>query len=154
MILVEQYNCLGGAACNALVNPFMPYGTHMPATGEWRSLCNGIFAQVLAGLKEMDALGNDGQTFDEEALKLLLNRMAIQAGVRLLFHAQIAQAQAENGEIKSVLCATPGGLITLEADTYIDATGDGTLSMLAGCAFQLGRERDHLCQPMRSEERR
>ena len=50
VILVEQYNCLGGAACNALVNPFMPYGTHMPATGEWRSLCNGIFAQVLAGL--------------------------------------------------------------------------------------------------------
>lgn len=148
VILVEQYNCLGGAACNALVNPFMPYGTHMPETGEWRALCNGIFAQVLAGLREMDALGNDGQTFDEEALKLLLNRMAIQAGVRLLFHAQIAQVQAENGEIKSVLCSTPGGMITLEADTYIDATGDGTLSMLAGCAFQLGRERDHLCQPM------
>lgn len=148
VILVEQYNCLGGAACNALVNPFMPYGTCMPETGEWRSLCNGIFAEVISGLKEMDALRNDGQTFDEEALKLLLNRMTIQAGVRLLFHAQIAKVQVESGEIKSVLCSTPGGPITLEADTYIDATGDGTLSMLAGCAFQLGRERDQLCQPM------
>ena len=148
VLLVERYNCLGGAACNALVNPFMPYGTHMPETGKWKSLCNGIFAEVLSGLKEMNALGENGMTFDEEALKLLLNRMALGAGVRLLFHAQIAQAQMENGEIKSVLCATPGGPLTLEADTYIDATGDGTLSMLAGCAFQLGREQDQLCQPM------
>lgn len=147
-LLIEQSNCLGGAACNGLVNPFMAYWTKMPETGERKMLCNGIFAEILAGLREMNALGENGMTFDEEALKLLLNRMALKAGVRLLFHTQLAQAQVKEGAIQSVLCATPGGPLTLAADTYIDATGDGTLSMLAGCAFQLGREPDGLCQPM------
>lgn len=148
VLLIEKTNCLGGAACSSLVNPFMPFWTSLPGEEKARSLCNGIFAEVLAGLREMNALGENGMTFDEEALKLLLNRMALKAGVRLLFHAQIAQVQAENGVIRSVLCATPGGPVTLEAETFIDATGDGTLSMLAGCQFHLGREGDHLCQPM------
>lgn len=148
VLLIEKINCLGGAACSSLVNPFMPFWTSLPGEEKARSLCNGIFAEVLAGLREMNALGENGMTFDEEAFKLLLNRMALKAGVRLLFHAQIAQVQAENGVIRSVLCATPGGPVTLEAETFIDATGDGTLSMLAGCQFHLGREGDHLCQPM------
>lgn len=50
--------------------------------------------------------------------------------------------------IKSVLCATSGGSVTLEADTFIDATGNGTLSMLAGCHFHLGRAGNRLCKPM------
>ena len=29
-LLIERDNCLGGAACNALVNPFMPFWTMMP----------------------------------------------------------------------------------------------------------------------------
>ena len=43
---------------------------------------------------------------------------------------------------------TPEGEIKLEAKTFIDATGDGQLAYLAGCPFTLGREPDHLCQPM------
>ncbi len=148
VLLIERTNCLGGAACNSLVNPFMPFWTSIPGEEKARSLCNGVFAEVLEGLREMNALAANSMTFDEEALKLLLNRMALKANVQLLFHAQIALVQAENGVIKSVLCATPGGPVTLEADTFIDATGDGTLSMLADCHFHLGREGDHLCQPM------
>ena len=32
-LLIERDNCLGGAACNALVNPFMPLWTMMPENG-------------------------------------------------------------------------------------------------------------------------
>jgi hypothetical protein len=38
--------------------------------------------------------------------------------------------------------------MTVSADFFVDATGDGDLFSMAGCAFQLGREKDGLCQPM------
>jgi succinate dehydrogenase/fumarate reductase flavoprotein subunit len=30
VLLIEKYNCMGGAACYDLVNPFMPYMTTDP----------------------------------------------------------------------------------------------------------------------------
>ena len=36
----------------------------------------------------------------------------------------------------------------IEADYFIDATGDAQLAYLADCPTTLGREPDHLCQPM------
>lgn len=34
------------------------------------------------------------------------------------------------------------------ASYFIDATGDADLAVLCGCPYHLGREEDHLCQPM------
>ena len=34
VLLIEKYNCMGGAACYDLVNPFMPYATTDPESGE------------------------------------------------------------------------------------------------------------------------
>jgi hypothetical protein len=39
-------------------------------------------------------------------------------------------------------------VIKLEADYFIDATGDAQVAFLAECPTILGREPDHLCQPM------
>ena len=41
VLLVEKYNCLGGAASGALVNPFMPFWTRMPDSKERKYLCDG-----------------------------------------------------------------------------------------------------------------
>ena len=38
VLLVEKYNCLGGAAVSALVNPFMPFWTRMPESNEKKFL--------------------------------------------------------------------------------------------------------------------
>lgn len=150
-LLIERDNCLGGAACNALVNPFMPFWTMMPETGERRALCNGIFREVLDELKHEGGLDGEkdySMVFDEEILKLVLNRMALRAGVKLLFHANLCAAHVQDGRIVSVACSTVGGMLTLSADRFIDATGDAELSAISGCEFQLGRAQDHLCQPM------
>lgn len=148
VMLIERWNCLGGAACGALVNPFMPFWTQIPETGERKSLCNGIFAEIRSRLKDAGGLDESSMVFDEEILKLVLNRMALESGVKLLFHAPVSGAEVVAGRIRSVTCTTRSGPLTLSADFYIDATGDAELSMLAGCPFRLGRESDSLCQPM------
>ena len=54
-----------------------------------------------------------------------------------------------NGEkIESVTVATKCGPVEIEADYFVDCTGDAQLAFLADCPYNVGRESDHLCQPM------
>lgn len=144
VLLVEKSNCLGGAAVNALVNPFMPYSTKID--GERVALSAGIFKQIHKRLEERHAMR--GESFLEEELKYILNEMVMELGVDLLFHAYIVKACRCGDQIESVSVATKSGELSISADYFIDATGDAQLAYLAGCPTTLGRESDHLCQPM------
>lgn len=144
-IIIEKGNALGGAAVNCLVNPFMPY--HTEIDGERVDLSAGIFAEIHEALEERCET-MPGDSFLEEELKFILGEKVAEAGIDLLFHAYIFKADREDGKIKSVSVATKSGVMDIEADYFIDATGDAQLSFLAGCPTVLGREPDHLCQPM------
>lgn len=143
-LLVEKGNALGGAAVNCLVNPFMPYSTKI--NGVVTELSQGIFSEINHRLEKKNAIVN--RHFLEEELKFVLNEMVIESGVELLFHAYLYAASKENGRIKSISVATKCGPVELEADTFVDTSGDAQLAYLAGCPTVLGREPDHLCQPM------
>lgn len=149
VLLFDKNNCLGGAAAGCLVNPFMPYWTTDAQTKAKQLLSAGIFTEIVEKLQAMgpEAMPNSSM-FNEEYLKLLLNRLLIEAGVTLLFHSYLTGAKVENGQVKSVTVANKSGLQTYEADYFIDATGDGDLSVLCGCPWHLGRPEDNLCQPM------
>ena len=143
-IIVEKSNCLGGAAVNCLVNPFMQYWTEID--GSRVDLSAGIFKEIHDRLKERGALQRE--SFLEEELKYILNEMVAEANVDLLFHAYISKVNKCDCSVSSVTVATKCGEMQVEADYFIDATGDAQLTFLAGCPTVLGREPDHLCQPM------
>lgn len=144
VLLVDKSNCLGGAAVNCLVNPYMLYWTEM--NGSRVDLSAGIFLELHRRMEARGAMWQE--TFLEEELKFVLNEMVAEAGVDLLFHAYIFKAEKADGRITSVTVATKSGEMVIEADYFIDATGDAQLAYLAGCPTVLGREPDHLCQPM------
>lgn len=150
VLLVERANCLGGAATNCLVGPFMKYWTHQ--NGSLKKLSRGIFEEIAQELLKMDPEVDGGSLtpghFSEESLKLLLNRMLLEAGAEMLFNTQMISAECENGRISNVTLNAFGKTFQVSADYYIDATGDGNLSVCSGFAYQLGREGDSLCQPM------
>ncbi len=146
VLLIEKGGSLGGAACNAYVNPFMPYKVNID--GEIRKISDGIFAEILENLDKMGGLAKNRVTFSEEILKLVFDDMCEKAGVNVLFHAYLSSVSAKDGKIESVTVSTKGGPITLGAFYFIDATGDADLSVLSGCSYNIGRETDHQCQPM------
>ena len=149
VIIVEKGNCLGGAAVNCLVNPFMPYKTKI--NGKTVELSAGLFKTVTEKLKGKSAfksISASDTAFLEEELKFILNDMVLEAKIDLLFHAYIFKVSKESGKITSVSLATKAGEMTVEADYFIDSTGDAQLSFLAGCPTVVGREGDNLCQPM------
>ena len=144
VLLVEKSNCLGGAAVNCLVNPFMSYCTVI--NGKRTALSRGIFGEMIKKLTERSAM--KGASFLEEELKSIMNESLLEAGAELLFHAYIFDVKKDGEQIKGITVATKSGKLELEADYFIDATGDAQMAYLADCPTVLGREPDHLCQPM------
>ncbi len=149
VLLVEKSGCLGGAIANNLVYPFMPYWTKQKdgnGVGK-KYLSQGIFKEMKV---RHDKYVDDckDHEFNSEYFKIVLDDMTAEAGVDVLFHAVVYDVKTDNRKIASVEITAKAQKITVEADFFIDATGDGDLFYLAGCDYQLGRESDSLCQPM------
>ncbi len=157
VLLVESGNALGGAMHNMLVLPFMEYFTPIHKGGTPFELARGIFSEIVDRNIEImrDLEGNDAYFarkpmayFNEEYMKIVLSRMVREAGADILFHARFLSAECENNKISSIKVVSRGEVLTLEADTYIDCTGDAEVAYRAGFPTRLGRESDNLCQPM------
>ena len=140
VLLVEKYGCLGGAMSMSLVYPFMKY-TMPGENGERRLLSVGIFTEMR---KRWEAYGDSSF----ESFKLVFDDMVSEAGVDVLFHTSVYKADCDGRKITRLYAASKSGVLELEADCFIDATGDGELIAMTGCDYQLGRESDGLCQPM------
>lgn len=151
-LLLEKGNSLGGAAGNCLVNPFMENATKID--GVFTELSQGLFLQIREELNRFsnryhpERQHTNVNIFHEEYLKLILNRVVLQAGVKLLFHAYLTGVELSGGQVRSVTVAAGADKKTIEGKIFIDATGDMTLGVMAGCGSVLGRPADHLCQPM------
>ena len=153
VLLIEKGNALGGASVNSLVNPFMPYFYTDPKTKEKVYLSRGVFEEIINKLKELNCIYEyhdyESETaFNEEYLKVILNRMLLDAGAEILFHSYLIDSSVKDGQIETVTVANKSGKQTFGADYFIDATGDGDLAAMSGCSFRLGRDEDNLCQPM------
>ncbi len=57
VLIVEKSNCLGGAAVNCLVNPFMPYWTEID--GRRVDLSAGIFKEIRDRLEARNAMNKE-----------------------------------------------------------------------------------------------
>ena len=145
-LLVERINALGGAPCTMGVNPFMPYKTRNPETGELIPLSRGIFEELESNLRNAGAMYRN--TFNPEWMKIILNRMMLESGVELLFNTVAVSVNREGNRVNSVTVSNKSGLTELKAKYFIDCTGDADVAALADFPYRLGRPGDQLCQPM------
>lgn len=146
--LIEKSGFLGGAATNCLVNPFMNYMFKDPKSGEAKPVNSGIFKEILGNLEAMGGLHKNRKTFNEEYLKIVLDRLCKRYGVKVLLHTMVTDVYKEGDKITGIEVYSTGQKMSFFADCFIDCSGDGNLASLAGCDFILGRETDNLCQPM------
>ncbi len=149
VLLIEKYNCLGGEASFNIVIPFMPYWTYDKQTKEKIPLSRGIFEEILTNIRALGGTRKDWDCcFDEEILKLVLNRMLMASGASVLYQTTLVGANMQNGYMKSITVTNVSGTYDISADYFIDATGDGNLATQGGFEYTKGRESDGLCQPM------
>ena len=136
-LLVEKFGSLGGTMSAGLVYPFMK--NHLPSNGF--ELSQGLFAEM----KKRHAAYGDASW---ELYKMVFDDMCMEAGVDVLFHSTVFEAKTDGRKITGVCIATKAGVLDVEADFFVDASGDGELMFMTGCDYQLGREEDNFCQPM------
>ncbi|RLE81218.1 MAG: FAD-dependent oxidoreductase [Thermoprotei archaeon] len=143
VLLVERYGFLGGMATAGLVNPFMPFHVNS------RAIIGGILQEVIEKLREMGGYDDKTRAFDPEIMKYILERIALEAGVKILYHTCFLDTVVSGGGfIRAVLLHNKSGIQMVEAKVFIDGTGDGDVAASAGAPFEKGRNVDGLMQPM------
>lgn len=143
VLLVEQFGSLGGSATNGLVLPMMKCRIDGEPGNSYltRRLADRLIARGAAE-------GSNGKSFDPVALSFELEAMCAEAGVRLLYHTFIADVLKEGNTVTGLVVANKAGLSRIEGKIFIDATGDGDVSVLAGAAYSGGNPDTGKNQPV------
>ncbi|MDR6860810.1 FAD-dependent oxidoreductase [Variovorax guangxiensis] len=142
VVLVERYGFLGGNATAGAVAQFNSWQT---ANG--RRVVAGLADEVVMRLGRYGGAGEhasfvmstghkmDRVEYAPEVLKLVLDDMVHEAGVRPLLHASVLDVGVSDRGIDGVHVLTKSGVVALRAQVLIDASGDMDALQRAGATF-------------------
>lgn len=152
-ILIEQFNCLGGIATAGLHQKIAVYC----GSGGHPEIAGGLAAEIrdrsvkdggAQYLKEQKIYSRAALFVDIENYKYLLDSMAKEAGLELLYYSQFADVIAKENKIEGIVVTSKSGRHVIMAKTFIDCTGDADMAFRAGCPVQIGRPEDGKMQPV------
>ena len=145
VLVVDALPFLGGTGA-AVLDTF--YGFWTPGTRP-RKVVAGIADEVVAGLRELGPVlerpntygAGTGVTYVAEHLKVVWERLVLDAGAAVVLHASVQAADVEpDGWIRSIAVATKAGLRRVDGRAFIDAGGDADLCAFAGFGFERAGE--------------
>jgi hypothetical protein len=135
-LLLEASGSLGGMGTGGLVPAWMTFGD-----GE-KMIVRGLAQRVFY---ESCACSPDahpewfGGPIEPEGLKRIYDNLVTETGVNVLFNTMYAGAETDGaGVVTSILAVNKAGITAYKAKVYVDATGDGDLSVAAGAGFTQG----------------
>lgn len=152
VLLIEQYGFLGGTLTACGTGPMMTF--HAGDTQVVQGICGELISRLAKkGLSAGHILDSTTYTytvtpFDAEGMKTELESMLLEAGGKLLYHAQVTETERQASRLGAVKASGLGTAERLQAGVYVDATGDANLAAMSGVPFDLGRKEDGACQPV------
>ena len=140
-LLLERYGFLGGTS-TLVLDTF--YGFYTPGSTSLK-VVGGIPDDVVGGLKDYSACferpntygAGTGVTYHPDYLKVVWEKLARDAGVRILLHAWVQDVETSGDRVRGVVVATKIGLRRIGAKIVIDASGDADVCYHAGVPFEL-----------------
>jgi hypothetical protein len=138
--LIEVNGCLGGVWTAGLLSWLLDTGNK-----------TGLMREMLVRLEARGASivfgGSVG--YDVEEMKMLLEEMCLEAGVRIRLHSRVCDAvRNADGRLEAVITESKSGREAFRAKAFVDASGDGDLAAQAGCGFDYGHPETGKAQPM------
>ncbi len=133
-LLVDRLAFMGGTS-TAVLDTF--YAFYTPGDRP-RRVVGGLGWEVVEALRATGVAferpntygAGTGVTYDAEALKVLWERLAGEAGVELVLHTWATGVRVDGGRLAAVRLWNKGGERWVEADAVVDASGDADV-----CAF-------------------
>ena len=155
VILVEKNAFCGGMATAGMVAPFM---TCYDSGGD-KMLIRGLFEELVERLIAVGGAIHPSKVesknaftsyidtghvhvtpFKAESLKIVADEMLAEAGVKILYHTQLVDAETEGDRVTRIIVAMKEGLASIRAKAFIDCTGDGDLAAMAGAEYTVGNK--------------
>jgi hypothetical protein len=140
-LLIDKLPFMGGNS-TAVLDTF--YGFYTPGSRATKIVA-GIPDDVVAALRALGPVverpntygAGTGVTYNAEHLKLAWERLAAEAGVRVLLHTFLQEVGVRGGRVEELLVATKGGLRRIEGRIFVDASGDADLCHHADLGYEL-----------------
>ncbi len=138
--LVEDMGALGGIlteGCNPEIGIFYAFKKQAIAGIGWE-LCRRLEALGFAEIPDFSTVdtrrgGSPSNVKVNIAMaENQMNVMCLESGVTLFFHTKAVDAVVEEGRLCGIVVAEKGGLAYLEANVFIDCTGDGDIACFCG----------------------
>lgn len=151
-ILIERASALGGQGVNSQVAAYCGFYTRGQNPDK---VVGGIGDLVL---KKMNAAGMDitphpspstgnvSIKFDPEKMKFIFDDLFLQSKADLLLHTSLVGVNKKDKKIKSLICYDDEGLVEVNANSFVDASGNANLIHLAGLKTNWGDENTHAVQ--------
>lgn len=137
-LVVEKFGCLGGLWTAGLMNPLFDAKNK-----------GGIAGEIVTRLQQQGKWGGLWDiSFHLESMKYLLDVMATEAKLNVLFYTLATGVIIEENTVRGIFIENKSGRSAVLAKRIIDCTGDGDIAYHAGCEFEYGRMNDNLPQPM------
>jgi glycine/D-amino acid oxidase-like deaminating enzyme len=135
-LLVDRLAFMGGTS-TAVLDTFYAFytpGEHprRVAGGLGWEVAQRLTADGVAFERPNTYGAGTGVTYDAEALKVLWERLAEQAGVELLLHTWMTGVRVDNGRVTAIRLWNKGGARWVEASVVVDASGDADVCAMAG----------------------
>ena len=136
-LLIERSPFFGGQATNCSIPTYDGFFTRAEP---YKQVVGGVGQQVIDKLSMMNACqkplrspwGNVMLPVNNEAVKVALDACVEESGADFLLHTRVIGAKVIDGGITSVECVDDGGVFSINASAFVDASGECNLTAMAG----------------------
>lgn len=139
-LLVEQHGFLGGMATAALVMPWNVWAKPVTSND-----IGGAYEKLVQTLEKENStyLFSDKtvlRSFDPSSVKIKMDQILQESGVKLLFHTLAVDVLKEGELISGVVLQNKTGRGIVKAKAFVDTTGDGDVAVRAGAEYSVGKD--------------
>ena len=135
-LLIEATGALGGMSTMGLVPAWCPFSDKEKII--YRGLAERIFEEGKRQMPHLDPGALNWVPIDPEIMKVIYDDLCAEFGVEVLFGTVLSDAEASDGQVRTLLVTNKAGLGAYRAKLYVDCTGDADLCAMAGAPFHLG----------------
>lgn len=139
-LLIDRLPFAGGTSTGVL-DTF--YGYYTPGAVA-KKIVGGVPDQIVNELKKLGPVverpntygAGTGVTYNPEHLKVAWERLLRISNVDLLLHSLVHEVKVKDGRIESLVLANRAGVYSIDADVFIDCSGDADLTHLANLPYE------------------
>lgn len=143
-MIIENLGSFGGMWTNGLVITLAGYNSWLKP---YDRVVKGVTEEWIVEAEKLNGAENNRSwvlSSDPEVMKLVADRLLVQAGVKCLLHTWVADVIVENNVLKGVIVENVDGRSVILAKCVVDCTGNGDVFGRADEAHHVSNE----LQPM------